>query len=173
MALRSLWLVSALVLALGASSARAIADAKNWTPPPYEIYAQTLAKATMAQHPGLVSVTIHANPPGKTSVYTMIAGSYHDRIGNADDPDDIYVQQRGSTIVDPRWHKFHDTVKKFVVQMPMRDAAGENVGMVVYAFKNPHPSADDETKYYLEAIAMRNALESKIPSYAALFRRVK
>jgi hypothetical protein len=28
-------------------------------------------------------------PPGQTKVYTMFAGSYPDRIGNPDDPDDV------------------------------------------------------------------------------------
>lgn len=158
-------------MALGGSSA--FAESKNWTPPPFEIYGQQLVNETMSAHADLLSVTLHGIPPGKSNVYTMIAGSYPDRIGNADDPDDIYVQQRGSTIIDPRWHKIHDTVKKFVVQMPMRDREGRNIGMVVYAFKNPHPGPKDETTFYLDAIAMRDALEPKISNYAALFARVK
>lgn len=148
------------------------ADKKNWTPPPYKIYAQTLADQTMAQHPELLSITFHGIPPGMHDVYTMFAGSYHDRIGNADDPDDIYVQQRGSTIVDPRWHK-SDAIKKFVIQMPLRDKSGEDIGMVVYAFKNPNPGPGDERKYYIAALNMRDALEPKIPSYTALFAQVK
>lgn len=164
-------LLFAVTLALLPSLAQG-ADKKNWTPPPYKIYAQTLADQTMAQHPELLSVTFHGIPPGMHDVYTMFAGSYHERIGNADDPDDIYVQQRGSTIVDPRWHK-KDAVKKFVVQMPLRDKAGEDIGMVVYAFKDPNPGPGDERKYYTAALNMRDALEPKIPSYTALFAQVK
>jgi hypothetical protein len=39
----------------------------------------------MAAHPELLSVTFHGVPPGQTDTYTMFAGSYPDRIGNADD----------------------------------------------------------------------------------------
>jgi len=37
-----------------------------------------------------------------SKVYTMFAGSYPDRIGNPDDPDDVMVSELGITIVDPR-----------------------------------------------------------------------
>ncbi len=147
------------------------ADKKNWTPPAYSIYAQTLADETMKAHPELLSVTLHGVPPGMKDTYTMFAGSYHDRIGNADDPDDIDVQTKGITIVDPRWHRPNDTVKKFVVQLPLRNAAGENIGLVVYAFKDPSPSTADERAMYGSALDMRDALEPKIPSYDALFRK--
>ena len=102
-------------------------------------------------------------------VYTMFAGSYPDRIGNADDPADIDVITKGITIVDPRWHKTKDAARKFVVQLPMRDASGENIGLVVYAFKNDAPPADPVSKYYEDALKLRNDLQKQIPSYDALF----
>ena len=144
---------------------------KNWKPPAYTIYAQTLADEAMKAHPELLSITLHGVPPGMKDTYTMFAGSYHDRVGNADDPDDIDVQTKGITIVDPRWHRPKDAVKKFVVQMPLRNAAGENIGLVVYAFKDPSPSAADERAMYSAALDMRDALEAKIPSYDALFKK--
>ncbi|MBV8644716.1 MAG: hypothetical protein JO225_12505 [Candidatus Eremiobacteraeota bacterium] len=137
------------------------------------MYAQVLSDRIMAAHPELLSVTFHGVPPNMTKVYTMFAGSYPDRIGNADDPDDIDVTTKGITIVDPRWHRTNDTVKKFVVQTPLRDASGANIGLIVYAFKNDSPSKDDESKYYAAALSMRDALEKDIPSYAALFEPAK
>ncbi|MBV9890606.1 MAG: hypothetical protein JO090_06950, partial [Rhizobacter sp.] len=90
----------------------------------------------------------------------------------ADDPDDIDVIKKGITIVDPRWNRTQDNPKKFVVLMPMRDAAGQNVGLVVYAFKNPpanpHTSAV-ELEYLKKSTDLRDALQRKIPSYGALF----
>src|SRR5438105_7785956 len=125
------------------STAPWAADApkKNWTPPVQKIYAQKLSDETMAKHPELLSITLHGAPPGTENVYTMFAGSFPERIGNPDDPDDIDVIKKGITILDPRWHRTNDIDKKFVVLMPMRDAHGENIGLVVYAFKNPPSSA--------------------------------
>ena len=144
---------------------------KNWAAPGYRIYAQALSDATMKAHPDLLSVTFHGVPPGKSDTYTMFAGSYLDRIGNPDDPDDIDVSKKGITIIDPRWHRSNDTVAKFVLLMPLRDRRGENVGLIVYAFKKAaHPNWG-ERQYTLAAMDLRDALEAKIPSYAGLFER--
>ena len=151
------------------AAAPAVAENKNWTPPAHKIYAQQLSDETMRAHPELLSVTLHGVPPGMNDVYTMFAGSYPDRIGNPDDPDDIDVSKKGITIVDPRWHRTKDPAPKFVVLMPLRDRAGENLGLVVYAFKVPVESNAGERKFYLEALNLRDALARRIPSYAALF----
>src|SRR5258708_26168764 len=72
-----------LVLATTLSISALCAADKNWTPPTTKIYAQTLSDQIMAAHPELISVTFHGVPPGMSKVYTMFAGSYPDRIGNA------------------------------------------------------------------------------------------
>src|SRR5947209_7620132 len=166
----------AIACAFGASIAGAPAFAqdkpkKNWTPPSQPIAAQKIVDADMKKHPELLSITLHGVPPGQSDTYTMFAGSYHDRIGNPDDPDDIDVSKKGITILDPRWHRTKDTDKKFVVLMPMRDKANENVGLVVYAFKDPkNPSSSAAEKEYLaKATALRDELAQRIPSYKALF----
>lgn len=146
------------------------ADNKNWTPPDRPIRAQALADATMKANPELLSVTLHGVPPGAgPDTYTMFAGSYPDRIGNADDPDDIDVSKKGITIVDPRWHRTRDASPKFVVLMPMRDAHGENVGLVVYAFKVAKASNRYERTLYAKALDLRDGLARSIPTYASLF----
>src|SRR5213076_2307533 len=140
-------IAAVLCLALPSFAAE---KAKNWTPPAAKIHAQVMAEEIMAAHPELLSITFHGVPPGLDNVYTMFAGSYLDRIGNPDDPDDIDVIKKGITILDPRWHRTNDTDKKFVVLMPMRDKSGENIGLVVYAFKNPvNPSTSATEKEYL------------------------
>lgn len=168
---------TAFALALSSAAvlgaAQAASAEKNWTPPATKIYAQALSDQIMAAHPELISVTFHGVPPKMSKVYTMFAGSFPERIGNADDPDDIDVSTKGITIVDPRWHRTNDPQKKFVVLLPLRDAKGENVGLIVYAFKNETPSATDERKFYLAALTMRDELQKKIPSYAALFEAAK
>ena len=171
--------LTAAALALSVGSATAAAQtppaaappkAKNWTAPPQKIYAQTLVEQIMAKHPELISVTFHGVPPGLDKVYTMFAGSFLDRIGNPDDPDDIDVITKGITIVDPRWRRTNDPVKKFVMMMPLRDAAGENIGLIVLAYKNPPNSGKKETDFFLAATSLRDGLQKQIPSYADLFK---
>src|ERR1700712_2571337 len=164
----------ALALAAGALTATMAGAAdKNWTPPAQKIYAQALSDETMKAHPELLSVTLHGVPPGMTDAYTMFAGSFPDRIGNPDDPDDIDVSKKGITIVDPRWHRTKDTSPKFVVLMPMRDAKGNNIGLVVYAFKVSVAGNQYERTLYTKALDLRDALAKKIPSYEALFAPAK
>jgi len=165
----------ALGLAMAAtawiSTASLAAEGKNWTPPSEKIYAQKLAEETMAKHPELLSITLHGVPPGAApDTYTMFAGSYLDRIGNPDDPDDIDVSKKGITIVDPRWHRTADPAPKFVILEPLRDAKGDNIGLVVYAFKVPAESNAGERKFYTAALDLRDALAKRIPSYDALFQ---
>ena len=162
------------LFALGASALLAQAPAgptKNWTPPAYKIYAQQLSDEIMAAHPELLSVTFHGVPPGMSKVYTMIAGSYPERIGNPDDPDDVMIIELGITIVDPRWHRVKDKVKKFVMMMPLRDASGETCGLLVLAYKNDVPQS--ERHYFVAACDLRDALQTKIPTYDSLFAKVK
>jgi hypothetical protein len=149
------------------------ASNKNWTPPGHKIYAQRLSDEIMAKHPELISVTFHGVPPGMNKVYTMFAGSFPERIGNADDPDDIDVSTKGITILDPRWHRTNDPERKFVVLMPLRDVSKENVGLIVFAFKNPENTRKAEREYLEAATAMRDALQQRILSYKALFEPVK
>ncbi len=145
------------------------APAKNWTPPAQKIYAQTLVDQAMARHPELLSITLHGIPPGQQDTYTMFAGSYPDRIGNPDDPDDIDVSKKGITILDPRWKRVNDKDKKFVVLMPLEDASHDNIGLVVYAFKNPPKPTGMERHYLDAATRLRDGLAGKIKSYDTLF----
>jgi ABC-type glycerol-3-phosphate transport system substrate-binding protein len=167
------------VLVLGAAALNAAEAAKkNWTPPAHKIYAQVLSDEIMAANPDLISITFHGVPPGMSKVYTMFAGSYLDRIGNIDDPDDVMVIELGITILDPRWHRRADPAKKFVLLMPLRDASGENIGLLVPAYKNPDFKPDGsnsklEMEYFKKAAKLRDDLQKKIPSYDALFAPAK
>lgn len=158
-----------LAVAAAAAPAADSPHPKNWTPPAQKIYAQRLVEEIMAAHPELISVTFHGVPPGKAEVYTMFAGSFPERIGNADDPDDIDISKKGITILDPRWHRPKDPVKKFVVMMPLRDSTGENVGEIVLAYENPPDSGKTERDFFLASLSLRDGLMKQIPSHAALF----
>jgi hypothetical protein len=142
---------------------------KNWTPPAHRMRAQDLSDAIVASHPELLSVTLHGVPPGLDKVYTMFAGSYPDRIGNPDDPDDVMVIETGVTILDPRWHRLKDLKRKFVVQLPLRDAAGDNIGLLVLAYKNPTGVPVSDLEFLRRATTLRDELSLKIPSLTFLF----
>jgi hypothetical protein len=167
--LPKLALAAAVMLAFAST---AMAGPKNWSAPAYKMYAQQLSDEIMASHPELISVTFHGVPPGLDKVYTMYAGSFPERIGNADDPDDIEVVTKAITIVDPRWNRTKDTVKKFVMMMPLRDAKGQHIGLLVLAYKNPPELKKTETDFWLAATALRDDLQAKIPSNEALFKPV-
>src|SRR5262249_48391099 len=157
-------LFSSAALAQGNPPAAAPPHAKNWTAPKTKIYAQALSDEIISKHPELISVTFHGVPPGLDKVYTMFAGSFPDRIGNDDDPDDIDVVVKGITIVDPRLNK-NDPVKKFVMMMPLRDASGGHLGLLVLAYKNPPNGGKTETEFFLAATALRDNLQKQIPNY--------
>ena len=143
---------------------------KNWTAPAQKIYAQALADKILAAHPELISVTLQGNPPGAAKdVYTMFAGSFPERIGNACDPDDIEVIVKGVTILDPRWRRTNDPVKKFVLLTPLRDTAGENVGLIVLAYHNDAARKRTDDQFYAAAMKLRDEVQKDIPSFAALF----
>jgi hypothetical protein len=147
---------------------------KNWTPPAAKLYVQTLTEQIMAAHPELISVTFHGVPPGAApKTYTMFGGSYLNRIGNPDDPDDVMVIETGVTLLDPRWHRTKDTIRKFVVQTPLRDAAGENIGLIVIAYKNPVNSGKTDKDFFIAGTKLRDDLQKQIPSFAALFEPAK
>ena len=146
---------------------------KNWTAPAHKMYGQTLVDSQMARHKELLSVTLHGTPPGEKDIYTMFAGSFPERIGNPDDADDIDVIKKGITILDPRWKRVNDKDKKFVVLLPMRDVKGDNIGLVVYAFKNPPKMVGMEEFYLKASNKLRDELGRKIASYDGLFAAVK
>jgi hypothetical protein len=156
------------------TAAAPAAPSKNWTPPTYKIYAQILADEIKAKHPELISITFHGVPPGAApKTYTMYAGSYPDRIGNPDDPDDVMIIETGITILDPRWHRTKDPIKKYVPMLPLRDAAGENIGLLVLAYKNPADDHKTDLDFLKAATDLRDTLQTKIPSHKALFDPAK
>ncbi len=147
---------------------------RNWTPPVAKLYVQALTEQVMAKHPELISITFHGVPPGAApKTYTMFGGSYLDRIGNADDPDDIMIIETGITILDPRWHRTKDPIPKYVVMAPLRDDAGENIGLLVMAYHNPPRSGKTDMEFFKAGTALRDALSSRIPSFKALFDPAK
>lgn len=153
------------VSATALTSAAAAQKPKNWHAPPGRLLGQKLVDEVMAKHPELLSLTLHGVPPG-TTVHTMFAGSFPERIGNADDPDDIEAQENGLTILDPALR--HDN--KFVVFVPMQDASGQRIGTAVIALKKDASHPRTALQYYKLALRVTKELQEGTPSFEALFR---
>jgi hypothetical protein len=77
---------------------------KNWRGPAQPIKAQAIVDRLIKGHSEIMSITMHAVPPGQPAeAYTMIAGSFPDRIGNTSSPGDIITAKKGVTQVESKW----------------------------------------------------------------------
>lgn len=141
---------------------------KNWAAPSYKMFSQTLVDETMAQHPELLSLTLQGEPPGHKGINTMFAGSFPERIGKMSADVDVQVIAKGYTILDPRWNR-DESPRKSVYLLPLRDKAGQNIGLSVIVFKNPVGTNKSEKDFFLQASAIRDDLATRIANHAALF----
>jgi iron complex outermembrane receptor protein len=129
------------------------------------IFAQTLVNQTMANHPELVVIGLHAIAPGATGE-TMIATNL-DRIGKKDDDDDIAVATERKTILAPNL----TDASRFEVQVPMHDASGKVIGAIGLVFK--YKAGDDEVQLHVKAVAIRDELAAQIATFDDLFKPAK
>lgn len=144
----------------------------NWIAPQHKLYAQQLVDDVMRDNPELLSLTLQGTPPGADGTYTMFAGSFPERIGQASDPDDIMVIDKKITILDPRWNRT-DPIRKFIVMMPLEDARATPVGLVVIVFRNPSGINKSNVEYLTKAQAIMDRLRTRIPDKASLFKSVQ
>lgn len=145
---------------------------KNWRGPAHRILAQELVDRLAASHPELVSITIHAVPAGMTD-YTMIAGTFPDRIGNVSSPGDVITAKKGVTQVESKWGT-PDHNKKVSIVLPLKDSAGRYlpVAMVV-AFKQSPTSGLIDLDFLQPGARIRDSIAPRIASADALFARVQ
>lgn len=145
---------------------------KNWAGPGKRIHAQALVDGIAANHPELVSITIHAIPPGGTE-YTMIAGTFPDRIGNTSSPGDVITAKKGVSQVESKWGT-PDYGKKVSTVLPLRDTSGDYLPVaMVLAFKQSPDSGKKDTDFLEPGIRIRDALNSQIPNAESLFEAAK
>jgi hypothetical protein len=145
-----------------AAAGYALADAALGKAADNAIYAQTLVNEQMAKHSELLVLGMHAVKPGAKDSH-MIAANL-DRIGKADDEDDLAVAQERKTILAPNVKE----PTKFEVAVPLKDASGKVIGSLSTVFK--YAAGDDEVKLHAAALAIRDEMAKKIPSVAALFK---
>lgn len=148
---------------------------KNWVGPGkgVKIHAQRLVDELIAAHPEVMSITMHATPPGHADIYTMIAGSFPDRIGNESSPGDVITAKKGVSQVESKWGT-PDYGKKVSTVLPLKDATGTYLPVaIVIAFHTAPGNGKIDTDFLTPGLAIRDGLNSRIPSFAALFEPVK
>jgi hypothetical protein len=117
-----------------------------------------------------MSITVHAVPPGMPAeTYTMVAGTFPDRIGNTSSPGDIITAKKAVTHVEPKWGT-PDWNKKVSVVIALKDSAGTYLpAAMVIAFHQSAQSGRIDTDFMAPAIRIRDSLMPEIASFAALF----
>lgn len=146
--------------------------AKNWVAPAGKNLAQSIVDGIVAGHPELVSITVHAVPAGMTD-YTMIAGTFPDRVGNVSSPGDVITAKKGVTQVESKWGT-PDFNKKVSILVPLKDQSGKYLPVtMVLAFKQSPDSGLIDIDFMQPGVRIRDAVASKIPSAEALFAIAK
>ena len=156
---------------VGMRMARDTLSAKNAADPyPFDpkfgpgTYAQKLTERTVAAHPDILVMMIHATPPG--DAYNVIIGSNIGRFGKKADEDDLRVIEKGSTNLEVGGDN-----DRFETELPLLDRTGKRIGALglVFALK---PDTNKEALHQ-HGLAIRDEVARAIPNNAALFRRVR
>ncbi len=123
---------------------------------------QRLVMQALARHPDILVVALHVTPPGGTE-NKVVAINEPTLLGHPSDQVDSGIARSGETILQtiPSSHRME-------AHMPLRDSHGRLIGTIctVYLWRTESQTAD----FYVRSLAMRDELESQIPSYAALFK---
>jgi len=151
-----------------ATMARDTLSAKNAADPyPFDpkfgptTYAQRLTERTVAKHPDLLVMMIHATPP--KGAYNVIIGSNIGRFGKKADDDDLRVIEKGSTNLEVGGDK-----DRYETELPLLDSRGTRIGALGLVFGL---NADtDKEALHRHGLAIRDEVARAIPNNTALFQ---
>lgn len=122
-----------------------------------------LEMSTLSAHPDLRKMGIHAVPPNGTDS-VIIANANMSRIGIKSSAGDLAAVKDGNTYCVRR-----DDGAFFNLKMPLRDASGNTIGILV--MEMPYTSAAGEKEAIQKAESIRSELAREIPDRDALFRK--
>lgn len=127
-------------------------------------YAQKLTERTIAAHPDILVMMIHATPPN--GAHNVVIGSNIGRLGKPADDDDLRVIDKGSTNLEVGGDN-----DRFETELPLLDRSGKRIGALglVFALK---PDTDKET-LHRHGLAIRDEVARGIPTNAALFKTAR
>lgn len=126
-----------------------------------DTYAQRLVDEVLARHPAVEIFAIHATPPGGD--YNVIVGSNIGRIGKKADNDDMRAIYTGKTNLE-----VNEAGNRFEVEMQLKDRAGRVIGAASVVY--PYRKGDDRKALEARAVAIKDALQKRIPDAASLFK---
>jgi TonB-dependent siderophore receptor len=135
---------------------------------PSRSYAQELVERTVARHPELLVLDLHATPPnGSASV--IVASTNAGRIGSRSDPDDVDVIKTGTPFVEI--NKAGD--QNVEVHLPLFDVDQRTVGEVEMTFPYPSGSGLDNDALIKAAEKIRDELGRRILDLSSLVEPVQ
>lgn len=126
-----------------------------------DTYAQRLVDASLASHPDVLIMAIHAARDGSAYV---IAASNIGRIGKQADDDDMSVINTGKPILEPNAEG-----NRFEVEIPLFDASKRKIGALSVVY--PYKAGTDKRACQLSAEKIRDELAPQIPVAAKLFEQ--
>ena len=124
--------------------------------------AQKLVEAAMAAHPEVQKMGLHVNAPHSQD-NVIIANNIPSKIGKKSSDGDMSVVRSGKPTVS----KVAGAAPFYDLGLPLHDAAGKTIGMIVMEIRGP--AAKDEADALRQAESMTSAIQAKIPSEGALF----
>jgi RNase H-fold protein (predicted Holliday junction resolvase) len=133
----------------------------DWNPQvPKHTYAQKLVDETLAKHPEVLILAIHAVPPNMKD--TVIIASNIGRIGKKADEDDMKVVETGTPNLE-----INKNGDRFEAEVVMQDALGKPIGALSVVF--PYKSGEDKARFQQMAEKVRDEMKGKTPTLGSLF----
>lgn len=129
-------------------------DATYTHPAPF---AQKLVDRSLARHPEVLLMAIHAQPLGHGNV---IVASNFNRIGKRGDEDDMRCIRTGKPNLEVNGPHFED-------ELALKDAAGRTVGALGVVFN--YKPGDDKQKLIAIANQVESEMSRQFPNAARLF----
>jgi DNA-binding beta-propeller fold protein YncE len=125
-------------------------------------YGQKLVDDAMAAHPGVQKMGLHVNAP-HSQENVIIANNIPSKIGKKSSDGDMSVVRTGK----PTVNKVTGVAPFYDLALPLSDAAGKSVGMIVMEIRAQ--AAKDEADALRQGEDITKAIEGSIPNEAALF----
>jgi iron complex outermembrane receptor protein len=122
-------------------------------------FAQKLVDQALAEHPEVLLLAIHAQPPEHKNV---IVASNFGRIGKIGDEDDMRCIRTGKSNLE-----VSPTGKHFEDQLVLLDQTGKTIGAIGVVFN--YKPGDDKQKMVKIATGIRDEMRKQLPTEAALF----
>lgn len=122
-------------------------------------FAQKLVDEALANHPEVILLAIHAQPPGHKN---LIVASNFGRIGKIGDEDDLRCIRTGKSNLE-----LNSTGKHFEDELILLDGSGKTIGALGVVFN--YKLGDDKAALAKIADQVRDEMKAKVPSEAVLF----